>query len=138
MTRALCLALLLMACAEPGPPAGPARTPLPVANRLTPPPTTFDGRYGGTLTLNPDRSRTCPKLDAQERLLTVQGGRGNLEIQPATRQVLTGTVDQDGSLRLVDRIDRTIATEGVFTDGTFLGAHRNGLCSYAMRLRKRD
>jgi len=138
MIRPLLAATLLAACAaEPPPPPPPAAPGAAVPVRRAAPPTRFDGRYTGVFVLNPDRSRSCPKLDAQERAMSVQAGRGGLELNPATRQVLTGFVTEDGSLRLVDSIDRTIATEGIFTDNTFLGEHRNGLCSYAVRLRKR-
>jgi len=138
MTRALLAAALLAGCAAEPPPLPPTQGGTAPAAIRQAPPTRFDGRYTGPLILNPDRTRTCPKLDAQERVLTVQGGRGALEIEPATRQVLSGFVDSQGALRMADRIDRTIATEGIFTESTFLGEHRNGLCSYAVRLRKRE
>jgi len=137
MIRLAGIAALLAGCAAepPLPPTQGGTAPATIRQAA---PTRFDGRYTGPLVLNPDRTRSCPKLDAQERVLTVQGGRGTLEIEPATRQILSGFVDSQGALRLADRIDRTIATEGIFTDSTFLGEHRNGLCSYAVRLRKRE
>lgn len=102
------------------------------------PVTAFDGRYAGSLTLNPDRSRACPPAPAGEREMTVRQGRATLLMNPQTRQVLTGTVGADGDVRMADSLDRTIATSGLFTEGRFMGEHRYGLCSYAVTMTRRD
>ena len=53
------------------------------------------------------------------------------------QQALTGTVGPDGSVRMADSLDRTIATSGTFEGDGFIGEHRNGLCSYSVRMTKR-
>ena len=145
--RTLLLALaapwLLAACTNettiplagdsPGARSAPARSAAPA-----PAVTTFDGRYVGTLTLNPDRTRTCPPAPTQDRDIVVRQGRGTLTLNPQTRQLLTGTVGADGDIRMADSLDRTIATSGMFTADRFLGEHRNGPCTYAVRMSKRD
>jgi hypothetical protein len=100
--------------------------------------TAFDGRYVGKFTLNPDRTRACPPAPNEERGITVRQGRATLLIDPPTRHVLTGTVGPAGDVRMADSLDRTIATTGVFDNGRFQGEHRNGLCSYAVSMTKRD
>jgi hypothetical protein len=100
------------------------------------PVTAFDGRYTGTMTLNPDRTRRCPEASSATREATVAQGRARFTVNPAIREVLTGTLDADGSARMASNIDRSIATTGVFTSEAFLGEHRNGLCSYSVNLKK--
>lgn len=100
--------------------------------------TEFDGRYAGPITLNPDRTRECPRGPAQDRQITVRQGRATLLLNPQTRQTQTGAVGEEGSVRMIDALDRTIATTGQFSDGIFLGEYRNGLCSYSMRMTKRN
>ena len=109
------------------------------ASASRPPPrvVAFDGRWMGTITLNPDRTRECPRAPSQEREITVTQGRATLVLNPETRQTQTGLVAAEGSVRLVDSLDRTIATTGLFADGVFLGEYRNGLCSYTVRMTKR-
>ena len=109
------------------------------ASASRPPPrvVAFDGRWMGTITLNPDRTRECPRAPSQEREITVTQGRATLTLNPETRQTQTGLVAAEGSIRLVDSLDRSIATTGLFADGVFLGEYRNGLCSYAVRMTKR-
>ena len=130
--------LLLAACAaEPPPRAAAPRTPSTAAAPAAPV-TRFDGRYAGPLALQPDRTRRCPEAPNVERELTVRNGRASLVLNPQVRQILTGTVGADGSVRVADSLDRTIATSGVFDgNGGFLGEHRNGLCSYSVRMTKR-
>ena len=99
------------------------------------PVTTFDGRYSGTMTLNPDRTRRCPEGPPQAEL-TIREGRAAFVINPTTRQTLTGTIGQDGAVRMVDNVDRTIMTTGIASAQGFTGQHRNGLCSYAVSLQK--
>lgn len=134
---ALALLALLGACAEERAASPPPGTAAP-APRPTGPVTTFDGRYSGTMTLNPDRTRACPAAAAAPREATVEQGRARFTVNPAIREVLTGTVGADGSVRMASNIDRSIATTGAFTADGFLGAHRNGLCTYSVNLRKVD
>ena len=110
--------------------AGPSQPSTPV--------TAFDGRYAGRFTLNPDRTRACPPAPNEDRDITVRQGRATLLIDPPTRHVLTGTVGPSGDVRMADSLDRTIATTGIFDNGRFQGEHRNGLCSYAVSMTKRD
>jgi hypothetical protein len=135
------LALALAACADETsiPEAGSqASTRLAASASTHPaaPVTEFDGRYPGEVTLNPDRTRACPSSIAGPREITVRQGRARLMINPQTRQTLTGVVGADGSVRMADSLDRTIATSGIFTAGGFLGEFRSGLCSYAVQMRK--
>lgn len=102
------------------------------------PVTEFDGSYAGTFTLNPDRTRACPAAPAGERVITVRQGRASLLFNPETRQVLTGTVGASGDVRMADTLDRAIATTGIFAKDRFLGEHRNGVCTYATTMRKRN
>ncbi len=139
-TLALPAALLAAACAaapEPSRNAAPAR---PAAEPARPagPVTAFDGRYVGTLTLNPDRTRRCQAAPNAEREITVSQGRASFLVAPEIRQTLTGAVAPDGSARMAAAIDRSIATTGVFTRDRFLGEYRNGLCSYAVTMRRVD
>ena len=134
-------AALLAACAggEPPTPAAAGRAPSAAAAAApTAQVTRFDGRYTGPLALQPDRTRRCPEAPNVERELTVRNGRASLVINPQVRQMLTGTVGADGSVRMADSLDRTIATSGTFDGGAFLGEHRNGLCSYSVRMTKKD
>lgn len=128
------------ACAGEAPPEASAPRATPAAASPRPasgPVTRFDGRYVGTFALQPDRTRRCPEAPAIERELLVQQGRASLIFNPQVRQVLTGTVDETGSVRMADSLDRTIATSGVLDGQGFQGEHRNGLCSYAVRMTKR-
>lgn len=102
------------------------------------PVTAFDGRYAGSFTLNPDRTRACPPAQVGERVITVRQGRASLLFNPQTRQVLSGTVGSAGDVRMSDTLDRTIATTGIFSGDRFMGEHRNGLCTYAATMTKRD
>jgi hypothetical protein len=139
------LAALLAASACAGeqapPPAPRAAASAQAASRpaqASGPVTKFDGRYVGTLALQPDRTKRCPEPPAIERELLVSNGRARFNFNPQVQQVLTGTVGQDGSVRMADSLDRTIATSGVLNDQGFRGEHRNGLCSYSVRMTKRD
>ena len=133
--------LALAACADDTPPAPAVSggrisgTSATNARTASGPITTFDGTYQGTATLNPDRSRRCPdpppSLDA-----TVRQGRASLVINPSTRQTLSGTVGADGSVRMVDVVDRAIMTSGIFNAEGFTGRHQAGVCSYAISLKK--
>jgi hypothetical protein len=138
---ALLAPCLLLACANetviPQATDMPAERPTQVAPPAAPV-TEFDGRYVGTVTLNPDRTRACPAAPAGQREITVRQGRASLLINPSTRQILRGTVGSAGDVRMSDSLDRTIATSGIFDNGLFLGEHRNGRCSYAVRMTKRD
>jgi hypothetical protein len=129
--------VILPGCTDaPDPPAiSGGRVTATSAARDTGPVTTFDGSYQGTATLNPDRSRRCPEPPPSLEA-TVRQGRASLVLNPATRQTLRGTVGADGSVRMVDVVDRAIMTSGIFTADTFLGTHRSGVCSYAVSLRK--
>lgn len=102
------------------------------------PVTAFDGRYAGSFTLNPDRTRACPPAPVGEREITVRQGRASLLLNPQARQVLSGTVGASGDVRMADSLDRTIATTGLFAEGRFRGEHRNGLCTYAVAMTRRD
>jgi hypothetical protein len=135
--------LLAAACAADPPPPPPRVTTAraaPAAASGEPLPSrpinAFDGRYAGTMTLNPDRTRRCRVPEGSAFEMVVRGGRGSFLVNPTTRQVLSGTVEREGSLRLVDAVDRTIATSGVFTADGFIGDHRDGLCTYAVNLRR--
>jgi hypothetical protein len=141
----LAVLLTLAACAEAPPAPPPAATATAGTPAASPPPrapagpaTEFDGRYAGTLELNPDRTRACPPAPAEEREITVQDGHATFLLNPRVRQTQTGTVGRNGSVRMAGMIDRTIATSGVFTGTGFLGEYRNGLCSYAVNMTKRS
>lgn len=114
---------------------GASRT---TASRPPPRVVAFDGRWIGTVTLNPDRTRECPRASTQEREITVTQGRATFLLNPETRQTQTGLVAAEGSVRLADSLDRAIATTGLFADGIFLGEYRNGLCTYTVRMTKRS
>ena len=135
--------LALAACADDAPPpptvsggrTTAATASAPAARGASGPVTTFDGRYSGTVTLNPDRTRRCPDGPPSVEM-TVRAGRAALVINPTTRQTLSGTVGPDGTVRMVDIVDRAIMTTGIVNAQGFVGEHRNGLCSYAVNLPK--
>jgi hypothetical protein len=136
---ARCLAFLLplAACETPAePPRSATAARVPDAPAL--PIGRFDGRYAGTVTLSPDRTRACPEASNEERELTVRNGRAVFVLNPQNRQTLTGTIAPEGSVRMADSIDRNIATSGLFTATGFRGEHRSGLCTYAVQLTKRS
>ena len=141
MTRpsALLLAAALLAACSNGPPPSSAAQPRAPAAAAAPagPVTGFDGYYAGPLALLPDRTRRCPEAPAIERTITVRNGRAALALNPQVQQQLTGTVGADGSARMADSLDRTIATSGVFSEIGFRGEHRNGLCAYSVQMTKR-
>lgn len=141
-TLALLAPCLLAACvnetAIPQATDAPATRPGVAAAPASAPVTAFDGRWSGSFTLNPDRSRACPPPPAGERSITVRQGRASLLFSPEARQVLTGTVGAAGDVRMADSLDRTIATTGVFSGTRFIGEHRNGVCSYAVTMTKRE
>lgn len=135
------LLLALGACAPeeplaPLPSGGRLATAEPARGAGPGPVTSFDGRYTGPVTLNPDRTRLCRPAPTGEVELVVTQGRARFLFDPALRQTLSGTVGRDGSIRMADIVDNSIATAGVFTDHSFIGEHRNGRCSYAVTLRK--
>jgi hypothetical protein len=132
----------LAACAEAPPPAAtgtaaaaPAASTPPV--RTGGPGTRYDGRYAGTLVLNPDRTRACPPAPEGEREITVRNGRATILLNPRIGQTQTGTVGPEGSVRMMDSLDRNIATTGLFAEDRFHGEYRNGPCSYAVQMMKR-
>ena len=139
LVRLAATAALLTACAgEPQPPPATAQArATPAAAAPAGPVTRFDGRYAGTFALLPDRTRRCPEAPAGEREATVRNGRASLLFNPQVQQVLTGAVGADGSVRMADSLDRTIATSGLFTESGFRGEHRNGLCTYSVQMTKR-
>lgn len=120
----------------PLPSGGRLATAEPARGAGTGPVTSFDGRYTGTVSLNPDRSRVCRPAPTGEVELVVTQGRARFLFDPALRQTLSGTVGRDGSIRMSDIVDSSIATSGVFTENAFIGEHRNGRCSYAVTLRR--
>lgn len=134
--------LLLGACGAPAEPpptaASAARAPQGAPLAPTLPADRFDGRYAGTVTLLPDRTRVCPEPTAEERELIVRDGRAVLMLNPQNRQTLTGTIAPEGSVRMADSIDRNIATSGLFTATGFRGEHRTGPCAYAVQMSKRS
>ena len=130
LTKADTRGSLARCCSASARAAAPAAPAAPV--------TRFDGRYTGPLALLPDRTRRCPEAPLVERVITVRNGRAALALNPQVQQQLTGTVGADGSARMADSLDRTIATSGVFSENGFRGEHRNGLCSYSVRMTKRD
>jgi hypothetical protein len=131
-------AALLAACAgEPAPAAAPRSPRATAATAPAGPVTRFDGRYAGPLALQPDRTRRCPEAQNVEREIVVRNGRASLFFNPQVQQVLSGTVGEDGSVRMADSLDRNIATSGVFDANGFTGEHRSGLCSYSVRMTKR-
>ena len=83
--------LAAAACAggQPPPPA-PSAAPAAAASRpagTSGPVTRFDGRYVGTLALQPDRTRRCPEPPNIERELFVQNGRARFMFNPQVQQV---------------------------------------------------
>lgn len=128
--------LLLAACEAPPLPPVAATLPPRAAEARALPVDRFDGRYVGTMTLSPDRTRACPAASNEEREITVRNGRAVFGINPQGRQVLTGTIAPEGSVRMADSIDRNIATSGLFTATGFRGEHRSGLCTYAVQMTK--
>ncbi|MFC7543574.1 hypothetical protein ACFQU2_34730 [Siccirubricoccus deserti] len=64
------------------------------------------------MSLNPDRTRTCPAGPAGQRELVVRQGRASLLLNPQTRQTLTGTVGAEGSVRMADRSTATSPPAG--------------------------
>jgi len=137
---AAALTVLLAACAGEERPPATARVAraTPAAAAPAAPVTRFDGYYAGPLALLPDRTRRCPEAPLIEREITVRNGRASLLYNPQVQQALTGTVREDGSVRMADSLDRTIATSGVFDGDGFLGEHRSGLCAYSVRMTKRN
>ncbi len=138
--RLAAAAALLAGCAgePPPPPPRPAAAPATAAaGAPSAPVTRFDGRYAGPLALLPDRTRRCPEAPPIEREITVRNGRASFMYNPQVQQVLTGTVGADGSVRMADSLDRTIATSGLFGADGFQGEHRSGLCAYSVRMTKR-
>lgn len=135
---ALSILLLLGGCETPTEPR-PAAAGAPRA-AATPalPVDRFDGRYAGTVTLLPDRTRVCPESPAVEREMTVRNGRAVLALNPQNQQTLSGTIAPEGSVRMADSIDRNIATSGLFTATGFRGEHRTGLCTYAVQMTRRS
>ncbi|WP_043359038.1 hypothetical protein [Belnapia sp. F-4-1] len=135
--------LLLAACANET--ALPEATSVQARNSTAPArpaaPTTrvatFDGRWVGTITLQPDRTRECPRAPSGDREIAVTQGQAVFVLDQQIRQSQSGFVNADGSIRMVDSLDRTIATTGLFADGVFQGEYRNGLCAYAVRMVKR-
>lgn len=129
--------LCLAACA--GTPAdAPAATSARARAAPALPVERFDGRYAGTMTLSPDRTRACPAAANEEREITVRNGRAVFLINPRSQQRLTGTIGPDGSVRMADSIDRNIATSGLFTAAGFRGEHRTGLCTYAVQMTRQS
>ncbi|HYZ34521.1 MAG TPA: hypothetical protein VE684_19820 [Crenalkalicoccus sp.] len=129
--------LALAACGGDPPPPPPAQGgATPAAATPATRTTAFDGRYVGRLTLNPDRTRSCPEPPEGNREITVADGRATFVLSRQPLQQQAGTVGADGSVRLSDLYDRALATTGLFTGTEFLGEYRNGRCSYAVRMQR--
>ncbi|MCO6419824.1 hypothetical protein JYK14_27205 [Siccirubricoccus sp. KC 17139] len=137
------LALALAACAnetsipeassfQGGAPPRTAEAPTPAAGPVT----RYDGLYNGEVTLVLDRMRNCPQAMAGPRQIQVRQGRASLVINPQTGMTLTGMVGAEGSVRMAERLDRTIATSGVFSEDGFIGEYAYGLCRYSVQMRK--
>lgn len=114
----------------------PARPAAAVPAAPEPPVSRFNGRYVGTILLNPDRSRTCFPASTTERVMQVANGQVTVTINPELRQVLLGTVRPDGSLRARENLDRTIVLDGLLDGTQFLGTFTNGRCTFAVSLRR--
>jgi hypothetical protein len=131
---------LLAACAD-----DPAPRQAPSASASAPqasapaqrmgPVTQFDGRYAGPIT-PVTGAFTCTDRLSGERTMTVTQGRVSMDMAPRRGSPLRGSVQEDGTLRAADMIDRSNAVEGQIVDQEFVGTWHNGRCNYQVTMHK--
>jgi hypothetical protein len=139
---ALLLAGVLAGCDDPPPPrtgaaeAAQAGAAAPPASTPSGPVTRFDGRYTGPVAADPGLPTFCPVPSPSPVTLVITQGRGQIVINPTLRLTLYGVFGRDGSARLSDRIDRSIAATGQIENNVFVGFFRTGRCTHGLRLTK--
>ncbi len=144
LTATLGLALGLAACSaeEPsrtpaqGASAAPAASTAPLGQgapraRVT----KYDGTYAGSVTPT-SGTYSCPNAVRGNRSMTITYGRALLDMNPGRSSPLQGLVQEDGSLRATDQIDRFISVTGTASAEQFVGTWVQGRCVYTLSFRR--
>ncbi len=131
------VALLLAACAgsEAPPQRGSGATPAAAPARPSAPITRYDGAFAGSVSATTS-AYTCAVPVRGTRGLVVNNGRVEADMTPGRGAPMRGAVQEDGSLRATDPIDRSNAVSGQIIGDQFVGAWANGRCNYTLNFRR--
>jgi hypothetical protein len=137
LTAMLGLALALGACSSDDRPTAPGQTSgAPVTQgapivRVT----KYDGTYAGSVTPT-SGAYSCPNAVRGNRSMSINYGRALLDMNPGRSSPLQGLVQEDGSLRATDQIDRFISVTGTTNGEQFAGTWIQGRCAYTLNFRR--
>lgn len=133
---ALSLILALAACGTEAP-SGPIQGAAAPTTQGAPPArvTKYDGTYAGSVSPT-SGAYSCPNAVRGNRSMTINYGRALLDMNPGRSSRLQGLVQEDGSLRATDQIDRSISVTGTASAEQFVGTWIQGRCVYTLNFRR--
>ncbi len=135
---ALAALLPLAGCGGPEAPGRPAGQAATTSTNQGGPPTRvtkYDGTYAGSVTPT-SGAYSCPNAVRGNRGMRINYGRALLDMNPGRSSPLQGLVQEDGSLRATDQIDRTISVTGTASAEQFVGTWVQGRCVYTLNFRR--
>jgi len=97
--------------------------------------TKYDGTYAGTISPT-SGAYSCPNAVRGNRSMTINYGRALLDMNPGRSSPLQGLVQEDGSLRATDQIDRANSVTGTASAEQFVGTWVQGRCIYTVTFRR--
>ena len=97
--------------------------------------TRFDGRYVGSAVLTNSRSNACG-AQQQTRSITVVNGNATYVVDQHRNIVVTGPVQQDGSMALTGVTDLSSRVQGQIRDGSLTGQYVGSACVRSLELRR--
>ena len=95
----------------------------------------YDGTYAGGVTPT-SGAYSCPNAVRGNRSMSINYGRALLDMNPGRGSPLQGLVQEDGSLRATDQIDRFISVTGTVSGEQFVGTWVQGRCVYSLNFRR--
>ena len=136
LTAALGLTLALAACnSEPVRPQTTASGAPVLQGAPAVRVTKYDGTYAGSISPT-SGAYSCPNAVRGNRSMTINYGRALLDMNPGRSSPLQGLVQEDGSLRATDQIDRANSVTGTTTGEQFVGTWIQGRCAYTLNFRR--
>jgi hypothetical protein len=137
LTAMLGLALALGACGSDEPSRQPGQASAAPVTQGGPAARVvkYDGTYAGSVTAT-SGAYSCPNAVRGNRSMTISYGRALLDMNPGRSSPLQGLVQEDGSLRATDQIDRFISVTGTTNGEQFAGTWVQGRCVYTLNFRR--